>query len=57
MSETGQLGQIGHRWAALKKEPFFMILVLDKTSSYFIEKSLLELTSSRKLKIMAFQDL
>ena len=22
MSETGQLGQIGHSWAALKKEPF-----------------------------------
>ena len=25
MSETGQLGQIGHSWAALKKEPLLYL--------------------------------
>ena len=55
MPETGQLGQIGHRWAALKKEPFFYDSFIGQ--DVFVLHKLLELTSSRKLKIMAFQDL
>ena len=41
MSETGQLGHIGHSWAALKKmNPFYMILSFEKTSSHLAKKSL-----------------
>ena len=28
MSETGQLGQIRHSWAALKKEPFLYVFFI-----------------------------
>ena len=46
MSESGQLGQIWHSWAVLKKGTlFYMILSFERTSSYFIKK-----VSSRKLK-------
>ena len=39
MSESGQLRQIGHSWAALKKKnPFYMFLSFEKTSLIIIKK-------------------
>ena len=49
MSETGQLGQIGHCWAALKEEPFLY--------DYFIREDIFALRKPKRLFLQGTAEL